>query len=148
MPIQSEVMPRRKNPDPDSVSFIGRNLDHYRKVAHLTQEELAAKSGVSRNVIARLVSGAVSNTGVESLQAMADALGVGIGDLTADPDVRVHMGQMWSEFAASPAGEALRISQDDLNELSSWPDSLWSHLKPTHESLGFMVLAFRHARKR
>ena len=42
----------------------------------MTQEELSKKSGVSRNLIARLESGGITNTTTETLLKLAKALGV------------------------------------------------------------------------
>ena len=52
-----------------------------------TQEELAIKSGVSRNLIARLESGSLNSTSTDTLFKLADALGTKAKYLFFENDV-------------------------------------------------------------
>lgn len=45
-----------------------------REAADMSQEELAKKSGVSRTIISGLENGAIKNTSVKTLVAIAQAL--------------------------------------------------------------------------
>ena len=57
------------------------NLRSVRRSMDVTQEELAAKSGVSRATISYLESGAATDTTVSTLTKLADALGIKVSDL-------------------------------------------------------------------
>lgn len=51
-------------------------VKEWREKRHLTQDELAEKSGVSRATIAALESGNKKTASVRTLMKLADALGV------------------------------------------------------------------------
>lgn len=59
---------------------IGDLLKAQRKVAKLTQEDLAAKSSISRAQIANIEAGR-SDIPVKTLMRLADAIGCKAGDL-------------------------------------------------------------------
>lgn len=56
-------------------------IKEIREKKSLTQEELANKSGVSRNLIARLESGGLKNTTTDTLFKIANALSVKVETL-------------------------------------------------------------------
>ena len=53
-------------------------IKEFRKQRNMTQEELAEKSGQSRGTIIRLESGKDVVTTTDTLEAIADALGVSV----------------------------------------------------------------------
>ena len=55
------------------MKFLIKKL---REERGLTQKELSVKSGISRNLIARLESGDIQNTTTDTLFKIANALGV------------------------------------------------------------------------
>ena len=55
---------------------MGFKIKELREKENLTQAELAQKSGVSRNLIARLESGALTNTTTDTLFKISKALNV------------------------------------------------------------------------
>ena len=59
------------------------NLKPLRKAAHLTQQQLADKSGISRVTLARIETGAC-NPSLDSLRALALALGCTIDQLLGE----------------------------------------------------------------
>lgn len=65
---------------------MGCKLREAREDARLTQEELAAKSGVSRATIVALESGKEKNVLVGTLFKLAMALGKQVGEIFFDPD--------------------------------------------------------------
>jgi transcriptional regulator with XRE-family HTH domain len=67
--------------DMGEVSRLGRRLKAFRERAGLTQDELAARSGVSRTVIAGLETGQRSGVLLDSAIKIARALGVSIDHL-------------------------------------------------------------------
>ncbi|WP_454674890.1 helix-turn-helix domain-containing protein [Achromobacter pestifer] len=69
----------------DVLRHVGANLRRIRKLAGLTQANLAEASGISRRMIAGLEGGA-ANISLASLDKLADALNVGFVDLVSDPD--------------------------------------------------------------
>ena len=68
------------------VSRLGRRLKMFRERRGMTQEELAARSGVARGTIANLETGVRSGLQIENAVKLADALGVSL-DLLARGDV-------------------------------------------------------------
>jgi len=58
---------------------IGRKIAEYRKVSGLSQETLAAKSGVTTEYISRLERG-VNSPSVKTLNSLSDPLSVSIKD--------------------------------------------------------------------
>ena len=51
-------------------------IKEVREEKHLTQQELSLKSGVSRNLIARLETGQLKSTSTDTLFKLANALDV------------------------------------------------------------------------
>lgn len=56
-------------------------IREYRKKNKLTQEELSKKAGVSRAILSRLETGAVTTTTTTTLIKLADALNVTVKDI-------------------------------------------------------------------
>ncbi|WP_030549301.1 helix-turn-helix transcriptional regulator [Streptomyces albus] len=64
---------------------LGRTLRRLRRLASLTQEELAGRSGVSVDVIRQLEQGRKHSARLPTLHALADGLGVELTTLLGDP---------------------------------------------------------------
>ncbi len=60
---------------------LGDRIQELRKAKGLTQEALAAKSGLHRVYLAQLESGRNQNPQLDTLQRLAKALGVSLGEL-------------------------------------------------------------------
>lgn len=60
---------------------MGYAIKRFREEKGLSQEELAKKSGVSRNLIARLESGNLKKTSTETLFKLAKALDKKVNDI-------------------------------------------------------------------
>lgn len=60
---------------------LGDTIEKYRKIRGLTQKELADKVLISRSFISQIESG-ISNPSDETLQKIAEVLGVSVTDLT------------------------------------------------------------------
>ena len=59
-------------------------LKKLRKSLNWSQKDLADKSGVAQSLISYIETGNVKNTGIETLQKLALALGVSITELIGD----------------------------------------------------------------
>lgn len=57
------------------------NLQPLRKAAHLTQQQLADKSGVGRATIARIELGVIPSPRADTLTSLANTLGCTIDEL-------------------------------------------------------------------
>lgn len=68
----------------EKVKFLIKKL---REERGLTQKELSVKSGISRNLIARLESGDIQNTTTDTLFKIANALGVKAENLFFEDNV-------------------------------------------------------------
>lgn len=62
----------------DIYNRIGQNIKKYRKINKITQRELAIKSSVSENLIAKLESKTHQTISIDTLDIIADALGIDI----------------------------------------------------------------------
>lgn len=60
---------------------IGDRIKYYRKMAGLTQEELALKIGTQKQAINKYETGKVTNIPIERFQKMAEVLGVSPAEL-------------------------------------------------------------------
>ena len=61
---------------------IGLNVAYYRKLASLTQEDLSAKTGLSRNAISKLENPDVFHgASLDTLFKLADALNIQVKEL-------------------------------------------------------------------
>lgn len=66
------MRPRRSM---DVVQLLGANVRHYRKLAGMSQEELALDAGMKRSYVSDLERG-TRNPSVRALGRLADSLGV------------------------------------------------------------------------
>lgn len=58
-------------------TLVGKNIRQFRRIAGLTQEQLASKTGLSSDYISRLELGK-ENPGLDVLWKIGKALGVGV----------------------------------------------------------------------
>ncbi|MEV3950724.1 MULTISPECIES: helix-turn-helix domain-containing protein [Streptomyces] len=72
---------------------LGRTLRRLRRLASLTQEELAERSGVSVDVIRQLEQGRKHSARLPTLHALADGLGVELTTLLGDPPAVTSSGE-------------------------------------------------------
>jgi transcriptional regulator with XRE-family HTH domain len=69
---------------PSPTSLVGARVAALRRAANLSLAELARRSGVARATLTQLEAGE-GNPTLETLYALADALGAPLGDLIAEP---------------------------------------------------------------
>lgn len=60
---------------------MGYNIKEFREDRRMTQEELSAKSGVSRAIISGLESGKITSTTIKTLAKLAAALDTTIDNI-------------------------------------------------------------------
>ena len=70
-----------------SQAFLGNKIRRLRKDAALTQVQLAERCGMPQSTISRIESGSTSGVDFETLDKVADALGVHPADLIAFNEV-------------------------------------------------------------
>lgn len=71
---------------PEAPPLNGRKLVQLREAARLTQRELAIRSGLTERTIGDLERGGQTNPKLETLEALAKALGVGVALLLDEPE--------------------------------------------------------------
>lgn len=88
---------------------IGKLITQYRKEAGLTIDELAERSGISKSTINKIISGASKAPTLESIRALASAMGKTLNDFDDD-----------KKRASTISAEALKIAQkyERLNNTS------------------------------
>lgn len=73
--------------DPEGISRFGARLRQVRLANNLTQEELAAKSGLEFSQIGRIERGLI-NTSISTVFTLAKTLGVDVRELFNFDDLR------------------------------------------------------------
>ena len=64
------------------MGSIGKNISDHRKRKKLTQKELAEKAGIDLFTLSKIETGKTTNPSIETMNRVADALGVSIDELT------------------------------------------------------------------
>jgi transcriptional regulator with XRE-family HTH domain len=67
-------------------------LKNFRESSKWSQTELAKRSGVPQSLISYIETGSVTNTGIETLQKLARALGITVAELLEDEDAKSPTG--------------------------------------------------------
>ena len=81
-------MDHNNKPTKDVYLIISRNIKKYRKIAQITQQELALKTGYSYAYIRRLEAPkCIKNFSIQTIYHIARALNVDIGKLFIDDDI-------------------------------------------------------------
>lgn len=76
-----------KDLDRQGGEYVGHKLKEYRSALKISQEELAARSGVSRQTISTIENDGAESTTTKTLAKIAGALGTTIGSLFFENDV-------------------------------------------------------------
>lgn len=84
----------------ENLVWYGTRLSYWRRERHMTQRELAAKTGISERTIERLDQGHARNPNIRHLLAIADVLRVPVMELVEDDWRRFTAGG--SRHQASP----------------------------------------------
>lgn len=130
------------------VSILGQNLLRFRTRARLSQEELAAKSGVSRTTIWRLEAGHGKRPGGATVEALAGALGVQPAELWTQISASIPIIEpAIQSFLHSPWASVLRppLTEGDLAGLRELSGFVWINVHPSDEVLYYLTLAHRAA---
>jgi transcriptional regulator with XRE-family HTH domain len=92
--LETETVPRRK----ETLSF-GERLRRVRRGLHITQKQLADKLQLEDpSYIAKLETGVIDNPRLDSIQKIAEALGVAVSELTGEVGGDVEKAIMSSEL--------------------------------------------------
>lgn len=73
----------------DRLKALGREIRRHRKAKKLSQEQLAERAGLHRNYIGYLERGE-NSVRIITLFQIADALGIGLGELVAGLSVETR----------------------------------------------------------
>lgn len=120
---------------------LSRALRQARERAGLSQYKLADAAGVSRATIAN-IEGGQDSANSETLQKLADALGVGIEELAGKAD-RAGAQALVERFLASEYGQYAHPTDDELRWLRSLPDLGWLGSSPTPRTIEKLLEAYR-----
>ena len=106
---------------------IGPAIRRYRKAAHLTQEKLAEKSGLSVKFISMLESNEQSNVSIQNLARIAHALGLDLATLISQmeathPGLPVYSQQLMATLERLPVDYANRLSKGFLDTVRTFTD--------------------------
>lgn len=101
----------------DVSEALAKNLQHYRKKSHFTQDELSDKSGVSQVYISRIES-CKQNPTIRVLEQLAQALRVSVSDLLC---VRREIRNKGVEFTRNEIAKMLirTMPLDQIGTLAS-----------------------------
>lgn len=133
------------------VSVLGQNVLRLRTKLRMPQEELAAKSGISRTTIWRLEAGHGKRPGATTVEALAGALGVQPAELwTKTTAVLPLIEPAIQSFVRSPWALILRppLTEQDLAALrEQLSGSIWLNVYPSDEAVYYLTLAHRALRQ-
>jgi transcriptional regulator with XRE-family HTH domain len=71
--------------DMSAVPTLARRLRELREARELSQQALAVAAGLSVSIVSQIEQGKRENPRVKTVLALAEALGVGVGQLLARP---------------------------------------------------------------
>ncbi|MFY1633958.1 helix-turn-helix domain-containing protein [Solwaraspora sp. WMMB335] len=97
--------------------YIGLRVARWRDIAGMTQQQLAAEIGVSREYVSMIENGKRAVTKRSMLIALASALGVSTTDLTAQP----YLPRSRNDLALYAAVPAIRKAMDDDEPATARP---------------------------
>jgi len=64
------------------LSKLAKNIRKLRKKKNISQDKLSKLAGISHNTIIKIETGLIKNPKIETVQNIADALGVSLDELT------------------------------------------------------------------
>lgn len=132
----------------DQVGVLGTNLLRARLRVGLSQEELSAKSGISRATIWRIETGKGRGEGptAPTVEALAGAMGIATSELWSQATVTVPLLEpAIASFVRSPWASVLEpaLTERDLEGLRQLSGSVWINVHPSDKVLYYLVLANR-----
>ena len=128
-----------RNPGP-----IGENLKRLREERALSQEALAKRAGVSRSTVASIEAGKYPGKDLETLEGLADGLGVPVAALLQKPIRPEHI----AAFMESSWYAALAPNATEITWLSSLPDQVYFGADPTPETMADLLRWWRVSQKK
>lgn len=125
------------------IDRIAANLKAARKRQRHSQYTLADASGVSRGTIANIERGANADVMLETLQALALALGMTVEDLTGEMD-RPTPTDLLELFLASDYGQDAEPTPDEIEWLRTTLETLsWNGRTPGNRTLSLLLQGYR-----
>lgn len=61
--------------------MLGSRVRHFRRAKKMTQPQLAKSAGIAQSAVSGIETGEKKNPGIETVKALAKALGVSVADL-------------------------------------------------------------------
>lgn len=119
--------------------IVRRNVRRIREEKHLTQDEVAQKAERHRNSIALFETKKSKTITLETVERLAEALGVSVADLVLEPPPTNEEAEVSLRiFLESPLGGD--VTQDEIARLRK---SMGWIGKPSPRSWGYMLDAIR-----
>lgn len=126
------------------ISNIAIALRAAREQAGLSQYRLAELSGVSRPAIAGIELGRHKDVKIDTLNALAKALGVSVSHFLDDGEKKDSSPEL-AQFLQSEMPEVLKLTQEEVASLKCLPSNFWRGHHPTIMSYVSIVQALRQA---
>jgi transcriptional regulator with XRE-family HTH domain len=130
-----------KSPEP-----FAERLKRLRMAKHLTQEELARRSGLNRFTIAKLEAGTRGDPGLTTVLKLAAGLGVPVsafgGPVRQESEEHLRA-FLESSLARALSEEGAPITPDEEEMLRRVIEGVWVEGSPTPRVLYAILLAFR-----
>lgn len=95
-----------------ALPMLARNIKKYRFERGFSQEELAARSGLSS---VKMIESGKNNASVQALMSIADALGVGLDDLVSGDQISDSAPTALTSFLGSPG--AADVTPEEVEQL-------------------------------
>jgi transcriptional regulator with XRE-family HTH domain len=78
---------------------LGQRLQHMRKEAGMTQQELCHKAELSYSTLAKIERGAIKSPSIFTIQNIATALGIGLDELLGSASLATPISKSKTAFA-------------------------------------------------
>lgn len=127
------------------MALIGESCRKLRERSGMTQYALASAADVSRDTIAKLETGGLRNTSVDTLEKIASALGATLDDLLHFADRLEAAQPSVDEFLASEFAQALEVTKEEESWLRQTSAVSWLGREPNSQSLYYLIEARRRA---
>lgn len=139
----------RKTKDaPRRTSPLGLNVRRLREQLELRQEDLAERTGVSRQTIIDLETGSREGARDSTVKRFAAFFRVKWTDLLEPLPTTATSKAILDAYLSSPYAQIdAPLADDELKWLKAIPAAVFFELRPTPESVHDMIQAFRHRQK-
>lgn len=128
------------------IGALGANIEKLRLQLDLTQEQLAERSGVSRQTIIDLETGVREGARLDTMVKLGNFFHMKPSDMMVPvPDDVASAKSMLDSFSGSPFAAVLQPppQPEELKWIESLPAIVFFTLRPSHQTIQHLILGYR-----